>query len=75
MFSNKQRFLNVNDVAEYLGMSKDTIRAWTKQGHIPYYKFGRSVRFDMLQINAWIQEKGPITDSSESSNSDFPLRN
>lgn len=31
----------LEEIAEHLGVHKDTIRAWIKKGTIPYYKIGR----------------------------------
>lgn len=53
----EKRFLNVNEVAEYLGLSDNTIRAWIKQGRLPFCKFGGAVRFDLQKINLWAKTK------------------
>jgi excisionase family DNA binding protein len=53
----EKRFLNVEELAVYLGMSKDAIRNWKKRGEIPFSKFGRSVRFDLRRIEPWLKNK------------------
>lgn len=52
-----KRFFNVKEIAVYLGLSPDTIRAWVKKGRIPFSKFGKAVRFDFQKIELWIKAK------------------
>ena len=53
----EKQFLNVAETAFYLGVSQDTIRNWVKRGEIPFYKFGRAVRFDLHDINKWTHKR------------------
>ena len=53
----ERRFFNVRELAAYLSLSEDTIRAWVKFGKIPFSKFGRSVRFDLIKIETWCKQK------------------
>jgi excisionase family DNA binding protein len=53
----EKRFFNVKEIATYLGLSEDTIRAWVKTGKIPFSKLGRSVRFDLRRIDQWLKKK------------------
>ena len=55
--SKIRRFLNVSEVAVYLGLSDDTIRCWVKNGKIPFSKLGKSVRFDLQRIEPWLKTK------------------
>ncbi len=50
-----QRWLSVEEIANYLGVSKDTVRAWIKKETIPYYKVGRFYKFKLEEIDEWIQ--------------------
>lgn len=50
-----KRFFNANEIATYLGLSDDTIRAWVKKGKIPFSKLGRAVRFDIQKIEPWLK--------------------
>jgi len=54
---DRKRYMNVEEVADYLGFSEDTIRSWIKTRKIPILKFDRAVRFDTDKIDAWLQEK------------------
>lgn len=51
------RFLNVKELAKYLNMSEDAIRGWKKEGKIPHSRFGRSIRFDLHEIEKWLKKQ------------------
>ena len=49
------RWLNLEEIANHIGCSKDTIRTWIKKDAIPYYKVGRQYKFKVSEIDHWIQ--------------------
>lgn len=53
----EKNYFTAKEVAIYLGLSEHTIRAWVKFGRIPFYKFGRAVRFDLRKLEPWIRKK------------------
>lgn len=53
----EKRFIGIKELAEYLGINKDTIYSWTFQRKIPYIKMGRCVKFDLRKIKGWIRER------------------
>jgi excisionase family DNA binding protein len=50
-----ERWLNLEEISQYLGVSKDTIRAWIKKGAIPGHKVGRQYKFKVSEVDAWIR--------------------
>lgn len=52
-----KRFANTKEIAVYLCLSEDTIRAWVKSGEIPFSKLGRAVRYDLRRIESWLKSK------------------
>jgi len=40
-----ETLLKVDEVAEYLGVSKVTIHTWKRKGKIPFHRLGRKVYF------------------------------
>lgn len=50
-----KRFIGVKDLAEYLGVSVNTVYAWTSQHRVPYVKVGKIVRFDTKKVEEWIK--------------------
>lgn len=57
MIEDRKRYLDVDGVAEYLSLSKYTIRDWIKKRQIPFIKFKRAVRFDLQEIDIWLKDK------------------
>ena len=53
----ERRFIAKEEFAEYLGVSVETVRAWVWQRRIPYVKVGRLVRFDLKEIEAWLEDR------------------
>lgn len=54
----RSRFLNEKELADWLGVSVSTVRNWryTYQGP-PVQKVGRSVRYDVAAVEAWLDEQ------------------
>jgi len=53
----KERLLQAGEVAELLGVSPLTVRAWTFQKFLPCVRLGRAVRYRPEDIEE-IQRKG-----------------
>jgi excisionase family DNA binding protein len=51
------KYLTVDEVSKMLQISKVTLRAWTCQKKIPYYKVGRSVRFNPMKLEEWLNQR------------------
>ena len=52
-----KRFLNVNEIAEYLTLSRSAIRKWIRTGQIPVVRLNGAIRFDIDEINRWVSRK------------------
>ncbi len=46
---------NLDEVASYLGVNKDTIRNWIKKTDIPAHKIGRQWKFKLSEVDAWVK--------------------
>ena len=53
----EKRFYNSKELSFYLGLSEETVRKWAVRGQLPFSKFGKSLRFDIRKIEAWIKQK------------------
>jgi len=53
----ERRFLGIKQLAEYLGVKEGTVYAWVFQKKIPYLKIGKLVKFDVREIEAWLEDK------------------
>lgn len=56
-----ERWVNLEEAANYLSVSKDTIRAWIKQGKIPFYRAGKMYKFKISEIDDYVRN-GKITE-------------
>ena len=50
-----ENLMNIEQVAEMLGVKVSTIYSWVSQQYIPHYKIGRLVRFDKREVLEWVQ--------------------
>lgn len=50
-----ERWINLEEISNYIGCSKDTIRIWIKKNSIPFHKIGRQYKFKVSEIDEWIQ--------------------
>lgn len=62
--SNLERWLSLEEIANHIGCSKDTIRNWIKKETIPFHKVGRMYKFRISEVDAWI-ESGQSADADK----------
>ena len=48
---------NLETVAKRLGVSTRHVRRLVQERRIPYIKWGRPLRFDPVEIEAWLDER------------------
>jgi excisionase family DNA binding protein len=51
------QMISAEQLAERLSVPKITVYTWARRGQLPYYKMGRTVRFDEEEIEAWIRRR------------------
>ena len=49
-----RRFVSVNEIARYMGLSAHTVYTWVSKRQIPFTKVGRLTKFDLRAIDEWI---------------------
>jgi excisionase family DNA binding protein len=49
------RWLSVQEIALYLGISKETIYRWVEAKKIPAHKIGKQWKFQASEVNHWIK--------------------
>ena len=54
-----EKWVNLEDVAEHLSISKDTVRTWVKEGKLPVYRAGKRYKFKISEGDEWVR-KGKI---------------
>jgi excisionase family DNA binding protein len=49
------RLMTVTDAARYLAVSVSTLYGWVYQRRIPFVKVGRALRFEVVDLDSFIQ--------------------
>lgn len=59
------RWLSVDEIADYLGVAKDTIYTWVTSKGMPGHKVGRFWKFKKEDVDAWVREGGAASSSDD----------
>ena len=60
----EDRWLSVEEIAQYLGVSKDTVYTWISRKKMPAHKIGRLWKFNKDEVDTWVRE-GKASDFKE----------
>lgn len=63
------RWHSVDEIAEHLGVSKDTVYAWIAKRSMPAHKVGRLWKFQKVEVDTWVKAGG-ASDKSQQAQSD-----
>lgn len=50
-----EKWSSLEEIAEYLGVTKDTIRNWIRKNDIPARKIGRLWKFKLSEVDEWVK--------------------
>jgi excisionase family DNA binding protein len=67
MTAFEERWLSVDEIAEYLGVSKDTVYTWINSKGMPSHRMGRLWKFKRDEVDTWVKSGG-ASDKAESGN-------
>lgn len=56
------RWLSVGEIAEYLGISKDSVYTWIDKKGLPGHRIGRLWKFKRSEVDEWVH-KGKAADA------------
>ena len=56
------RWLSVEEIADHLGVSKDTVYAWISKKSMPAHRVGRLWKFQKSEVDQWIKVGGASDD-------------
>ncbi|OCX91721.1 MAG: transcriptional regulator [Pseudomonas sp. K35] len=59
------RWLSVEEIAEYLGVSKDTVYAWISKRNMPARRIGRLWKFKTEEVDEWVRSGGAANAESK----------
>lgn len=54
----EDRWLSVEEIASYLGVSRDTIYNWLSDRGMPGRRVGRLWKFKKSAVDAWVESDG-----------------
>jgi len=58
MSAFEERWLSVDEIAEYLGVSKDTVYGWINSRGMPAHRVGKLWKFKKADIDDWVKSGG-----------------
>ena len=59
-----KRLLTAAEAGEYLGLAEQTLRQWASMRKVPCVKLGRALRFDVRELEEWIDSnRQPVRNS------------
>lgn len=61
----QEKWVGLEEVAEHVGLSKDTIRNYIKKEQIPFYRIGKQYKFKLSEIDIWIKSGKSATISEQ----------
>lgn len=59
----EDRWLSVDEIGKYLGVSSDTVYRWIDKQNMPAHRMGRLWKFKKDQVDAWVEGGGANTAS------------
>lgn len=63
----EDRWLSVEEISKYLGISSDTVYRWINKHSMPAHRVGRLWKFKKEQVNAWVEAGGAARDKNNKS--------
>lgn len=51
-----EKWVNLEDIAEHLSVSTDTVRNWIKDGKLPFYRAGKRYKFKISEVDEWLRD-------------------
>lgn len=50
-----ERWVSSKEIAEHLGINKDTLQRWINKNCIPCHRVGRLWKFRISEVDAWVE--------------------
>ena len=51
-----ERWLSVDEIADHLGIKKDTVYKWVRKRNLPFHKMGKLLKFQIKEVDKWVRE-------------------
>ena len=53
----EDRWLSVDEIADHLGIKRDTVYKWVRERQMPGHKIGRLWKFSKMEVDKWVRSK------------------
>lgn len=53
-----ERWVSTKEIAQHLGVNKDTIHKWIRNQCIPCHRVGKLWKFKISEIDEWVKNGG-----------------
>lgn len=63
----EDRWLSVDEICKYLGVSKDTVYRWIDRFDMPAHRMGRFWKFKKDEVDSWIKAGGAVDRNNKDS--------
>ncbi len=57
------RWLSVDEIADHLGIKKDTVYKWVRRRKMPFHKVGKLLKFQIKEVDKWVIDGKAATNS------------
>lgn len=61
----EDRWVSVEQIAEYLGVVRDSIYRWIENRGLPAHKVGKLWKFKKTEVDEWVRQGGGEHDRQE----------
>lgn len=51
------KLIGIKEIIEFLGVRRSTVYSWIHAREIPHYKIGRLIKFNIHEIENWIESR------------------
>lgn len=58
MVETEDRWLSVDEICKYLGVSSDTVYRWIERFSMPAHRMGRLWKFKKDEVDEWVKAGG-----------------
>ena len=58
MAEMEDRWLSINEICKYLGISNDTVYRWIDRHSMPAHRMGRLWKFKKDEVDEWVKAGG-----------------
>ncbi len=52
-----ERWVSLREIADHLGVSKDTVHRWIRNKNMPAHKAGKLWKFKIKEVDNWVMSK------------------